>query len=385
MNPVHVPGSCTGFNISHRLTHPRPANKLRFVPPSPSAMVPVLIVGAAILAVIATAALARLAFRVGLVDRPGGRKDHADPVPAVGGIALFLTLLAMAAALGVRTVPAAFLGAALILVAVSVWDDIRELHHLPRFLGQVCAVLAMIYGAGVCLVNLGDLLGWRPIGLGIFAVPLTIFAVVGLVNAMNMLDGMDGLAGSVALVAFAWYGVAAVLLGKAQMAALAWILCGALAGFLAFNLRLPWQPRARVFLGDAGSALLGFALAWFAVDLSQGPAQAMPPIAALWVVLLPLADTVSLIARRLSRGQSPFAADREHIHHYLQARGLSVSASLAVLVGVSTLFGAVGVLGWRAGVPEPVLFWVFFFLYFAYHFAIKAAWKRVRGGGEPGS
>lgn len=360
------------------LTRPRGAHKLRDVPPSPSTAVVALIVGAALFSLVATAALARLAFRVGLVDRPGGRKDHADPVPVVGGLALFLTLLVMAVVAGVRTVPAAFLVAALVLVAVSVWDDIRELHHVPRFLGQVGAVLAMIYGAGVCLESLGDLLGWRPIGLGFLAVPLTVFAVVGLVNAMNMIDGMDGLAGSVALVALAWYGVAATLLGKAQLAALAWILCGALAGFLAFNLRLPWQPRARVFLGDAGSALLGFALAWFAVDLSQGPAPAMPPIAALWVVLLPLADTVSLIARRRSRGQSPFHADREHIHHYLQARGHSVNASLAVLVGVSALFGAVGVLGWRAGVPEPVLFWVFFFLYFAYHFAIKAAWQRVR-------
>ena len=193
-----------------------------------------------------------------------------------------------------------------------------------------------------------------------------------------MIDGMVGLAGSLALVAFAWYGVAAAFTGDAGLATLAWILCGGLAGFLVFNLRLPWQPKARVFLGDAGSTLLGFALAWFAIDLSQGSGPAMPPIAALWVVLLPLADTVSLIARRRSRGRSPFHADREHIHHFLLARGLSVNATLLVLVAISAACGAVGVLGWRAGVPEPVLFWAFFILFFAYHYAIKAAWRRAR-------
>ena len=164
------------------------------------------------------------------------------------------------------------------------------------------------------------------------------------------------------------------------------MLCGGLAGFLLFNVRTPWQPRARVFLGDAGSTLLGFALAWLAIDLTQGPTRTMPPIAALWVVLLPLADTVSLMARRRSRGQSPFHPDREHIHHFLLAHGFTVSEVLLMLVGVSAFFGAVGVVGWRMGVPEPVLFWVFCSLFFAYHYAIKDAWKRLdaRGGlGHP--
>jgi UDP-GlcNAc:undecaprenyl-phosphate GlcNAc-1-phosphate transferase len=333
-------------------------------------------------ALLATWFLARIAPRIGLVDRPGGRKDHALPVPVIGGLALVATLLVGEFAFGRAAIPPSFLAAAIILVAISVWDDWKELHHLPRFVGQAVAVLVMVYAGGVQLASVGDLLGWRPIGLGFLGVPLTVFAVVGVINAVNMIDGMDGLAGSLALVALGWYGVAATLTGDAGLAALAWFLCGGLAGFLVFNLRLPWQPKARVFLGDAGSTLLGFALAWFAIDLSQGSGPAMPPIAALWVVLLPLADTVSLIARRRSRGRSPFHADREHIHHFLLARGLSVNATLLVLVGVSAVFGAVGVLGWRAGVPEPVLFWAFFFLFFGYHYAIKAAWRRSRAAGE---
>jgi UDP-GlcNAc:undecaprenyl-phosphate GlcNAc-1-phosphate transferase len=213
---------------------------------------------------------------------------------------------------------------------------------------------------------------------------MTVFAVVGVINAVNMIDGMDGLAGSTSLVSFAWYGVAATAAGLPGLAALAWVMCGGLAGFLLLNLRLPWQPRARVFLGDAGSTLLGFSLAWFAIDLTQGPGRTMPPIAALWVVLLPLADTVSLMARRRSRGMSPFHPDREHIHHFLLAHGFSVSGALLVLVGVSILFGAVGVLGWRMGVPEPVLFYAFASLFFAYHYTMKWAWARLHARGDSG-
>jgi UDP-GlcNAc:undecaprenyl-phosphate GlcNAc-1-phosphate transferase len=103
----------------------------------------------------------------------------------------------------------------------------------------------------------------------------------------------------------------------------------------------------------------------------------MPPIAALWVLLLPLADCVSLMTRRLKARKSPFAADRHHIHHYLLARGYTHGQTLGILVGVSALFGAVGFFGWRLGVPDPFLFWPFFFGFLGYHFWIKRAWKSI--------
>jgi UDP-GlcNAc:undecaprenyl-phosphate GlcNAc-1-phosphate transferase len=338
-------------------------------------------VSLAAFAIVATLVLAYLAPAVGLVDHPGGRKDHDGAVPVVGGIALVLTLLYAVFVFRTPTVHPAFLGAAAILVLVSVWDDWKDLHHIPRFIAQIAAVLIMVYGAGVELRSVGDLVGWRSIGLSVFTVPMTVFAVVGVINAVNMIDGMDGLAGSTSLVSLAWFGVAATLSGLSAQAGLAWVLCGGLAGFLLLNLRLPWQPRARVFLGDAGSTLLGFALAWLAIDLTQGPGRTMPPIAALWVVLLPLADTVSLMARRRARGHSPFHPDREHIHHFLLAHGFSVSGALGVLVTASIVFGAVGVGAWQMGVPEPVLFALFFFGFFAYHYAIKRAWGRLYAGG----
>ncbi len=321
--------------------------------------------------------LSPVAPALGLVDVPGGRKLHARSVPLVGGIAIFVALLASAAVAGISHGTAWLILALSVIITVGFWDDVTDIPPRLKLAIEIVASGIMIWGAGVELHSVGNLLGWRPIGLWIFAVPMTIFAIVGVVNAVNMMDGMDGLGGSVAFVAFAWYAAIAWLSGLDVQFDTALMLCGAIAGFLIFNLRLPWQPHARVFLGDAGSLMIGFALGWFAIDLTQGPGRTLPPIAALWVVLLPLADCVSLMKRRLRAGKSPFDGDRRHIHHYLLARGFSHNQALAILVGVSALFGAVGFTGWRLAVPEPALFWPFFFGFFAYDAWIQRAWRKL--------
>lgn len=329
------------------------------------------------LSLAAVVLLSRFASALGLVDHPGGRKEHARAVPLVGGLAIFAAILVAAYVSGLAAATAWFLFALSLVIAAGFWDDVTEISPRLKLAIQVGASAIMIWGAGVELRTVGDLTGLRPIGLWIFSVPMTIFAVVGVVNAFNMLDGMDGLGGSVALVAFGWYALVAAATGLEVQAAIALVFFGAVAGFLLFNLRFPWQPHARVFLGDAGSLMIGFALGWLAIDLTQGTGRQFPPIAALWIVLLPLADCVSLMARRIRAGRSPFAADRRHVHHYLLARGLTSSQALAVLVGLSTVFGAVGFFGWWLRVPEPYLFWAFFAGFFAYHFWIQRAWRRV--------
>jgi UDP-GlcNAc:undecaprenyl-phosphate GlcNAc-1-phosphate transferase len=328
----------------------------------------------------ATAVLMRAAANLKLLDVPGGRKEHSRPVPLVGGLAIFMGLLAAATAIGLASSAGYFLLTLSIIIAVGLWDDVREISPRLKFVIQIVAASLMIWGAQVELRSVGDLLGWRPIGLSLLAIPLTVFAVVGVVNSVNMMDGLDGLAGSVAFVAFAWYALVAAQSGLDIQFETALIFCGAIAGFLLFNLRFPWQKQARVFLGDAGSLMIGFALGWFAIDLTQGAGRTFPPIAALWVLLLPLADCVSLMTRRVRAGKSPFVADRHHIHHYLLARGCTHGKTLAILAALSVLFGSVGYFGWRAGVPEPLLFWPFFFGFFAYHAWIKRAWSKLDAG-----
>ena len=325
----------------------------------------------------ATLLLSRAAGVLRLIDEPGGRKAHGAPVPLVGGLAIFLALLGAAAVVGIATSAGYFLFALSIVIAVGMWDDVAEISPRVKFAIQIVASAVMIWGAGVELTSVGNLLGWNSIGLWIFAIPMTVFAIVGVVNSINMVDGLDGLGGSIAFVAFAWYCAVAAQSGLEVQFKTALIFCGAIAGFLLFNLRFPWQPRAKVFLGDAGSLMIGFALGWFAIDLTQGAGRTFPPIAALWVLLLPLADCVSLMLRRVRARKSPFLADSHHIHHYLLARGFTHGQTLGLLVALSIAFGAVGYFGWRLQVPEAALFWPFFFGFFTYHSWIKRAWRRL--------
>lgn len=342
-----------------------------------TAKIALFLVAAVCVSAGAVVLFARFAPALGLLDQPGGRKAHDRIVPLVGGIAIFCALIVTAMVLGLASSIGHFLLALAIIIAVGCWDDVAEISPRLKLAIQIAASAVMIGGAGVQLHSVGDLLGWRPIGLSILAVPLTVFAVVGVVNAVNMMDGLDGLGGSVALVAFAWFALVAADSGLTTQFATAVIFCGAIVGFLVFNLRFPWQPRARVFLGDAGSLMIGFALGWFAIDLTQGQGRTFPPIAALWVLLLPLADCVSLMARRLRAGKHPFVGDAHHIHHYLLRRGFSATQTVAILVGLSAVFGAVGFIGAKLRVPDAWLFWPFFFGFFAYHFWIKHAWATL--------
>ena len=337
-----------------------------------------------VLSVVAIAAFRMTAPALRLLDTPGGRKDHVGAIPLVGGLGVFTSLFFSAYFLGLAAPAGWFVFGAAVIVAVGLWDDVVEISPRVRFVVQILAATIMIFGAGVQLRSMGDLLGFGPFGLAFLAIPMTVFAIVGVINAVNMMDGMDGLSGSVALVAFGWYAIVAADSGLATIFAIAVTFCGALAGFLLFNMRFPWQARAKVFMGDAGSLMMGFALGWFAVDLTQGQGRTFPAIAALWVILLPLADCVSLMLRRLREGRSPFSADRRHIHHYLQARGFSHGATLAILVGLAVVFGSVGYFGWRLAIPEPYLFYTFFCGFFAYHFWIQREWKRIdaRAAGE---
>jgi UDP-GlcNAc:undecaprenyl-phosphate GlcNAc-1-phosphate transferase len=329
----------------------------------------------------ATAALIlffrRHAVLLGLVDLPGGRKLHHGEVPLVGGLGMFggLAIAALVAG-GLLTPHAALLAGMGLLVLVGFVDDRNGLSARTRFLLQATAALMMIYWGGIRLDNLGNLFGYGDVYLGRWAVPMTVFAVLGVINAMNMIDGADGLAGGLALITllvFSGVLAAAGVLGDTLLLPLA----GAVAGFLVFNLRAPWRARASVFMGDAGSMLLGFALAWYAVDLAS-VRHAMTPITAVWILAIPLMDTVSLMIRRMLKGVSPFTPDCEHLHHILQRAGYSHGQTVVIVHAIALLLAGVGVAGWKLGVPEYVMFYGFMALFGLYVFGVLHAWKLMK-------
>lgn len=275
------------------------------------------------------------AHRHGLLDRPAGRKDHAYPTPITGGLAIaaavFVTLFAVNE---YSAMFAAFTAASMLLIVVGLLDDAYDLRWWWRIMSQIAAGLIMVYWGGVRVDYVGPIFTDTPIILGVWAVPFTLFATVGLINAVNMCDGADGVAGSLCLAALLMLAAAALYAGNNQL--FAWLLpiISAIAVFLVFNMRFPWQRRAKVFLGNAGSAFLGFTVAWVAFRLTQNTSHPVSPVLAPWLLAAPLIDCLVLIARRLKLGRSPFNADRDHLHHLLLDAGLKptqVAVGLALL------------------------------------------------------
>ena len=294
---------------------------------------------AAALCAAALIALSPLAHRVALLDEPGGRKLHTGAVPLIGGVAIGISFLLVQFAAPAYPV---WLAAGVVwLLVIGIDDDRSDRRAVPKLAAQTAAALLMIFGGGVHIASLGSiptLDGGGELLIGYWGIPLTIIAVVGLINAFNMLDGLDGLAGGHALLTLFHIAAAMHLLDRPPAPQNLFdilIFAGALVGFLAFNLGL--IPNRKVFLGDAGSWLIGFFLAWLIIRMTQTtPAEAALPVAiAPWLIALPILETLTLMYRRLRDKRSPFASDRDHLHHLLLANGLSVGATRAAMLALS--------------------------------------------------
>jgi len=320
------------------------------------------------------------AARVGLIDMPCDRKRHCGEVPLIGGLAIFSAFLISLFVSGLSIFQyAALLIGCTVLLLVGALDDIKALPSGPRFLAQITAAVLMCAWGGVVLYDLGVLsFDGSLFTLGSLAIPFTIFATVGVINAVNMSDGIDGLCGSLTLVALTGLAVATYLAGASESFMTISILMSAVAAFLLFNIRYPTRARALVFLGDAGSMFLGFTLAWFVVSLSQGENRIITPVTALWLLAMPLFDTVGIMIRRMLKGRSPFAADREHFHHAFQLAGFSVFRTQVTITAVATIFMVIGLAGQFAGVSEIAMFYLFLGVFGLYFWGMMRAWKVMR-------
>jgi UDP-GlcNAc:undecaprenyl-phosphate/decaprenyl-phosphate GlcNAc-1-phosphate transferase len=258
-------------------------------------------VGALVLALVATPLCARLAVRIGLVDRPGPLKPHAHATPYLGGLGL-----ACGVGLGAGVLNPWLLVPLGLALALGTADDIRPLHPLIRLFGEVAIGLVL---AAVVSTRCGD--------AGFVLVPI---ATVVLVNGYNLLDGLDALCASVTLVGAAGFSV--LLTGDARGFALA--LAGSAAGFLVFN-----RPPARVYLGDGGAYLVGTTMTAL-LALAWAPERAAADgIGALALVALPVAEVGLAVFRRWRAGRSLLAGDRDHPYDVLVRSGWSVGGTVA--------------------------------------------------------
>lgn len=310
-----------------------------------------LFAAAAALTALLTPPVRAVARRLGAVDR-GGARHVRGGVPRLGGVALLLAgagglLLAQALGIGILDLLAAhgwrleWLGAgALVMVVLGGVDDVRGIGPAGKLAGQTLAALIAVQG-GFGFEAVTNPFTGGVIWLGALGGLLSVLWIVAISNAFNLIDGLDGLAAGTGLIAAATLFLVALSEGRPDAAAMAALLAGALVGFLRFN----FAP-ATIFLGDAGSLLLGYLLSLLSIQsLAKGPTAVVVLVPILTLGLPILEAAVTIVRRVLVVGiASVFRADREHIHHRLLALGMTHRRAVLVLYGVGVAFGALALL-----------------------------------------
>lgn len=310
----------------------------------------------------------RFSIRAGFVDHPGGRKLHEGQVPPIGGLVIFPVFMIWGMLYGLHWAHyGPFYAGLALLLLVGVMDDRFNVKPRYKFGAQFVAAFIIVIWGTAQLSHLGNIFGTGRFGLGFMTIPFSVIAVVLLINAVNLMDGLDGLAGGKGCVALFWLAVCAVTGGvSAGTTGAIVILMGALSGFLFYNMRHPFRDKAMVFLGDGGSLTLGLSLAWFSIYLGRGETPAIAPISIAWILALPIFDICGQFARRIGEGRHPFDADQDHFHHHFVKIGLSIGQSTMLLLAIGFVFGAIGVIGVKAGVPEFVLSYIWIALLLAH-------------------
>ncbi len=315
-----------------------------------------------------TPIILRAAVELGVLDRPDGKlKRHEEPVPYLGGLAVYLAfLITLCVVFEFHVQLLGLLLGTTMMAMLGLFDDLHVIAPRLKLVGQLIATWVLIRSN--ISIQLEILPDWLPI-------PLTVLWLVGITNAVNILDVSDGLAAGVSAIAALGLFIIAVLNGDLLIATTALALAGSLIGFLRYN-----QPPARIYLGDTGSLFVGFmlaALAMIGAYTRRNDVGALAPVA---ILIVPVLDTTLVVMARLGRGTSPFAGSADHLAVRLKHRGWSAhevawfayalslvgstggiamvlvdrTVALVIVGGLALLFG--GLLAWfwfRCPAPIP--------------------------------
>ncbi|WP_270666917.1 UDP-N-acetylglucosamine--undecaprenyl-phosphate N-acetylglucosaminephosphotransferase [Aeromonas sp. QDB59] len=320
--------------------------------------------------------LRKVAKKINLVDRPNERKKHQGLIPLVGGISIYFTLmfaLWFKPDLIIRS--DIYILCASVLVIMGAIDDKYDVDYRIRLVVQILISCAMIFGAGLSLKNLGQLLFGYELTLGPLGYIVTVFAVLGAINAFNMVDGIDGLLGGLTMVTFGGLSYIHYVDGQLQLARFCLLMMIVVIPYICLNLGFPFGGRRKVFMGDAGSMLIGFTVIWVLLQGTQGPNAQMNPVTALWLIAIPLMDMTCIMVRRIRKGVSPFKPDREHLHHICLRAGLSSHQALVVICGIAALLAVTGIMLEYGGVPEWISLIIFILVFFLYYQLLNNVWR----------
>ena len=324
---------------------------------------------------LAVVGLRPVAENIGLVDKPNARKLHLGSIPLIGGIAIYISVLFVTTLL-IPNSPTLtlYLISSSFMVFIGALDDFYDLNAKVRLWAQFLIAAILVFGAGVSLTNLGDLFGFGAVHLGLFSLPFTLLAVPTAINAFNMTDGIDGLVGALGIVTFSCLSILTYSTGNSELFAVSSAFVAALSAFLLFNLGGLRSIFGRIFMGDAGSMMIGLSVIWLLVLGTQN-SNGFRPVTALWIIAIPLLDMFSVMHRRIKKGRSPLMADRDHLHHIMMRLGLSQFGALTVIVSLALIFGLFGIIGEYCQIPELVMLILFVLLFVIYDFFFMHVWR----------
>lgn len=265
-----------------------------------------------------------------------------------------------------------------VLVFVGAMDDRFDISVKIRAVVQAVIAVVMMVIAKLHLGSLGYIFGPWELVLGPFGYFLTLFAVWAAINAFNMVDGIDGLLGGLSSVSFAAMGLILWFDGQTSLAMWCFAMIAAILPYIMLNLGILGR-RYKVFMGDAGSTLIGFTVIWLLLETTQGKTHSISPVTALWIIAIPLMDMVAIMYRRLRKGMSPFSPDRQHTHHLVMRAGFTSRQAFVLITLAAAILAGVGVTAeYSHFVPEWVMLVLFLLAFFLYGYCIKRAWKVAR-------
>ena len=335
---------------------------------------------AAVVALASTPLVKALSVKVGAVDVPkDGRRMHNHPIPRMGGLAIFLGFMAAVLLfVPLDTEKRGMLLGAVIIVVLGMLDDRFALPAMPKFVVQIiAAVIAVMAGNRIDVLSNPNIFSANPVWqLGWLAYPVTVVWIVAITNSVNFIDGLDGLACGVSTISAATMLVIAllvreqdVLVSEQDVAVMMAALVGACIGFLPYN----FNP-AKIFMGDTGSTFLGFIMAVVSVQGMFKMYNIISFVVPFLMLGLPIFDECFAIIRRLTRGQSPMAPDRGHVHHRLIDMGFSQKQAVGVLYVISAILGLSAVVLTASGAVKAMVFLL------AMGAAVVIAWWVFLGG-----
>ena len=286
----------------------------------------------------------KISRRKNLMDEPGARSSHLRKIPNLGGISMFYSLAVCASIFAFELFELyKFLFASLvILLYIGVMDDIVVMRAYKKLFAQIVVTSLMVIGSDVRIRSFFGLFGIYELNY-FFSVAMSIFTFIVLINAFNLIDGIDGLAGGYSILCSAMFGISYYRLGEYNypLVVLSGVIIGSVIGFLYFNLSN--YRNNKIFMGDTGSMILGFLLAFTAIcfidifidkklpEIPRYYLQSAPAIA-MAILILPIIDTLNVFMIRICNGKSPLVADKNHIHHSLLKLGLTHRRSTAYIL-----------------------------------------------------